>query len=57
MEEWGKPGGEESGKLEGDRAASSAGGSKYCVWIRSPNRIADHKWRLLEEVGGGWNGE
>ena len=53
MGELRKPWGEESGKLGGDGAAGSVGGSKYCIQVRSPNGIVDHKWGPLEEVGGG----
>ena len=55
MEKQGKPGDEESGELGGDGVVGSAGRSKYCIWIRSPDGITDHKWGPLEEVGGGWN--
>ena len=57
MGEQGQPGGEESGELRGDGAAGAAGGSKYCVWVRSPDGVVDHKWGPLDEVGGGQNGE
>ena len=55
--EWGKPGGEESGELEGDRVVGGAGGSKYCVWVRSPDGVMDCEQGPLEEVGGGQKGE
>ena len=29
------------------------GGSKYCIWIRSPDGVVDYEWGPLEEVGGG----
>ena len=57
MGEQGKPGDEESGELKDGRVAGSASRSKYCVWVRSPNGVADCKWEPLEEVGGGQNGE
>ena len=34
---------EESGELNGEEAAGGAGESKYCVWVRSPKGVADHK--------------
>ena len=34
-----------------------AGGSKYCVQVRSPDGIVDRKWGPFEEVGGGLNRE
>ena len=43
MGKWREPGGEESGELGGDGAAGSAGRSKYCVWVRSPNGVTDHE--------------
>ena len=57
MGEQEKPGDEESGELGGDGVACGAGGSKYCIQIRSPNGVADCKWGPLEEVGGGQNRE
>ena len=57
MGKWGRPGDEEFGELGGDGAADDASGSKYCIWVRSPNGVANHKWGPLEEVGGGWNGK
>ena len=48
-----EPGKEESGELGGDRAASGASRSKYCIQVRSPDGAADHEWGPLEEVGGG----
>ena len=57
MEDWGEPGGEKSGELGGDGVAGRASRSKYCVWVESPNGVADHKWEPLEEVGGGQKGE
>ena len=54
MEEWGKPGDDESGGLGGGGAAGSTSGSKYCIWVRSPNWTADCEWGPLEEVGGGF---
>ena len=57
MREWSEPGGEESGELGGDGAAGSAGGLKYCVWVRSPDGVTDHKQGPLDEVGGGQKGE
>ena len=57
MGELGKSRDEESGELEGDGATGGASRSKSCVWIRSPNGVADHKWEPLEEVGSGQNGE
>ena len=52
MGKWGRPGDEEFGKLGGDGAAGGAGGSKYCIQVRSPNGVTDHEWGSLEEVGG-----
>ena len=57
MVEWEEPGGEESGELGGDGAAGAAGGSKYCIQVRSPDGVADCEWGPLDEVGGGQNGE
>ena len=52
MEEWGRPGDEESGELGGDGAAVGTSGLKYCIQVRSPNGVTDHEWGSLEEVGG-----
>ena len=41
MGEQGRLGNEESGELGGDGTVGGAGGSKYCVWVRSPNGVAD----------------
>ena len=41
MVEWEELGGEESGELGGDGAAGAAGGSKYCILVRSPDGVAD----------------
>ena len=57
MGEWKEPGGEESGELGGDGVAGGASGSKYYIWVRFPDGVADRKWGPLEEVGGGQNGE
>ena len=57
MGEWGEPGGEESGKLEGDGAAGAASRSKYYIQVRSSDRVMDCKWGPLDEVGDGQNGE
>ena len=57
MGEWDNPGGEESGELGGDGMAGGAGRSKYCIQVGSPNGVTNHKWRPLEEVGGGQNRE
>ena len=57
MGEWGKPGDEGSGELGDDGAAGGAGESKYCIQVRSSNRVADCEWGPLEEVGGGQNGK
>ena len=53
MGEWG----EESGKLGGDGLADNASGSKYCIRVKSPDRVVDRKWGPLDEVGGGQNGK
>ena len=45
--------GKESGELGGDGTVDSASRSKYCVQVRSPDGVTDHKWEPLEKVGGG----
>ena len=57
MENQGGPGDEEFGELGGDGAAGGAGGSKYCIQVRSPDGITDHEWGPLKKVGGGQNRE
>ena len=44
----GEPGSKESGDLGGDGAVGGTGRSKYCIWIRSPNGVTDHKWKPLK---------
>ena len=40
----GKPRSEELGELSSKGAAGGANRSKYCIWVRSPKGVADHKW-------------
>ena len=53
----GGPGDEEFGELGGDGAAGGAGGSKYCIQVRSPDGVTDCEWGPLKKVGGGRNRE